>query len=132
MKYLLDTHTWVWWNMAAEKLSDTVVRLVQETEGYDELLISAISFWEFSKLLEKKRIGINCDPLAWLHEALLLPKLRILPLTLNITYLSTVLPHPFHNDPADQIIVASARVEGAIILTKDTRILGYEHVESVW
>jgi PIN domain nuclease of toxin-antitoxin system len=49
-----------------------------------------------------------------------------------IVYCSTVLPKPFHDDPADQIIVATAREENATILTKDKRILNYQHVKSLW
>ena len=53
MKYMLDTHTWVWWNMRPQNLSRKVTKLIENTEGYDELLLSAISPWEFSKLLDK-------------------------------------------------------------------------------
>ena len=59
-------------------------------------------------------------------------KLRLVPLTPVLAYRSTVLRQPFHNDPADQIIVATAREENATILTKDERILAYEHVRSLW
>jgi len=61
MKYLLDTHIWIWWNMHPQNLSMKVKRLIADHK-YDELLLSAISPWEFSKLLEKGRIGISCDP----------------------------------------------------------------------
>jgi len=61
-----------------------------------------------------------------------MPKLRIVPLTPKIAYHSTVLPKPFHNDPADQIIVASAREEGATVLTKDEKIRSYKSVKSLW
>jgi PIN domain nuclease of toxin-antitoxin system len=132
MKYLLDTHTWIWWNMNPGKLSKKVKMLIQNTEGYDELLLSAISPWEFSKLLEKKRLGISCNPEDWIKAALDMPKLRVIPLYPILAYRSTVLPQPFHDDPADQIIVAAAREENAIILTKDQKILMYEHVKSVW
>ena len=132
MNYLLDTHTWIWWHMNPERLSEKVIDIIENTGGYDELLLSVISCWEFSKLLEKERIGISCDPVIWLHEALLLPKLRIVPISPNTAHLSTILPQPFHDDPADQIIVATARAEGAVILTKDRNILGYEHVDSLW
>jgi PIN domain nuclease of toxin-antitoxin system len=132
MKYLLDTHTWIWWNMNPGKLSKKVKMLISNTEGYDELLLSAISPWEFSKLLEKKRLGISCNPEDWIKVALDMPKLRVIPLHPILAYRSTVLPKPFHDDPADQIIVASAREENAIILTKDQKILAYEHVTSLW
>jgi PIN domain nuclease of toxin-antitoxin system len=59
MKYLLDTHTWIWWNMNPGKLSKKVKMLISDTKGYEELLLSAISPWEFSKLLEKRGWGFQ-------------------------------------------------------------------------
>lgn len=132
MKYVLDTHVWIWWNMSPKKLSPTVESLLSTPEHYDELLLSAISIWEFSKLLEKKRIGISCNPEEWIAEALDMTKLRLVQLTPTIAYRSTSLPQPFNADPADQIIVATAREENATILTKDRIIQKYEHVRSLW
>ncbi|VAX37383.1 hypothetical protein MNBD_UNCLBAC01-911 [hydrothermal vent metagenome] len=132
MKYLLDTHTWIWWHMRPEKLSSKVKCIISNPEKYDELLLSAISPWEFSKLLEKRRIGISCNPEEWINKALEMPKLRIIDLSPIISYRSTILPEPFHKDPADQIIVASAHKENAIILTKDKHILSYEYVRTIW
>ena len=109
MKYLLDTHTWVWWHMNPQKLSRQVTKLIGDTTRYDELLLSAISPWEFCKLLEKGRIAISCSPEDWLNAAFDLPKFRLVPLSPVLAYRSTVLPQPFHDDPADQIIVATAR-----------------------
>ena len=132
MKYLLDTHTWIWWNMVPSNLSRKVKALITDPSHYLELLLSAISPWEFCKLLEKKRIAISCDPQEWVAQALDMPKLRLIPLSPSIAYRSTVLPPPFHDDPADQIIVASARQENATIITKNQRILSYKGVASIW
>ena len=118
--------------MNPQKLSQRVKGLIGNAEMYDEILLSAISPWEFSKLLEKKRLGISCDPVEWINTALDMPKLRLVPLSPVLSYRSTVLPQPFHNDPADQIIVATAREENATILTKDERILAYKNVRSFW
>jgi PIN domain nuclease of toxin-antitoxin system len=109
-----------------------VISLLQDFTEYEELLLSAISPWEFSKLLEKKRIGISYDPEDWMQKAMSMPKLRLVHISPKVAYRSTVLPQPFHDDPADQIIVATARQEGATILTKDKRLLDYVHVESLW
>jgi len=79
MTYLLDTHTWIWWNMNPQKLSKKVKDIIGKSDLYDEMLLSAISPWEFSKLLEKKRIGISCNPEDWINVALDMPKLRIIP-----------------------------------------------------
>jgi len=132
MKYLLDTHVWIWWNVDPQKLSRKAHAAITNTDRYSEILLSAISPWEFCKLLEKERIGISCDPAEWLSQALLLPKLRLVPLTPTIAYRSTILPQPFHTDPADQIIVATAREENATIISKDRLIRGYQHVRTVW
>ena len=132
MKYMLDTHTWIWWHMNPQKLSQKVKKIIKNTNSYDEILLSAISPWEFSKLLEKKKIGISCDPEDWINSALDMPKFRLIPLSPVLAYRSTVLPQPFHSDPADQIIVATAREENATILTKDERILTYKNVRSLW
>ncbi len=132
MKYLLDTHTWIWWNIHPKMLSRKVKSAIKHTEKYEEVLLSIISVWEFCKLLEKGKLGISCDTEEWIEKALEIPKLRLIPLSASVAYRSTVLPKPFHDDPADQIIVATAREENATILTKDIRILNYEHVMKLW
>ena len=132
MKFVLDTHVWIWWNMNPRKLSGKVKSLLSTPKRYEELLLSAISPWEFSKLLEKERLGISCNPEEWISEALNMPKLRIVQLTPTIAYRSTSLPQPFNDDPADQIIVATAREENATVITKDRLIQKYQHVRSFW
>ncbi len=132
MKYLLDTHAWIWWHMNPGKLSRKALRAIKADEKYEEILLSTISLWEFCKLLEKKKIGISCNPEQWLHAALIMPKLRLVALSPSIAYRSTTLPQPFHDDPADQIIVATAREEKAIIISKDARIRDYAHARSLW
>jgi len=130
--YLLDTHTWIWWHMRPDRLSTTVKDLITGTESYDEILLSAISPWEFCKLLERGRLSISGDPAVWLDTALCMPKLRLVPLSPRIALKSTTLPPPFHNDPADQIIVATAREEDAIILTDDRAISAYSGARTLW
>ena len=132
MKYLLDTHAWVWWNMRPERLSDKVRALIAESKGYEEILLSVISVWEFCKLLEKKRLGISCDPRNWLETALAMPKLRLAPLSPAVAYRSTQLPQLASTDPADQIIVATAQEEDAVLITKDKLILKSKCVRALW
>ncbi|MCD4727404.1 MAG: type II toxin-antitoxin system VapC family toxin [Pirellulales bacterium] len=132
MKYLLDTHVWAWWNMHPENLSGKVKRLITASEKYEEILLSAISVWELCKLLEKGRIRISCDPRDWLEAALAMPKLRLVPLTPAIVYRSTTLLQLASTDPADQIIVATAQEENAVLLTKDALIRKSKHVRAIW
>lgn len=132
MKYLLDTHAWIWWHMRPDRLSLSARDAISDRDADTELLLSAISPWEFCKLLERRRLGISCDPETWLAEALEMPRLRLVPLSPHIAYRSTVLPAGFHSDPADQIIVATARDENAVLITRDERIRAYGQVRSLW
>jgi len=139
MKYLLDTHAWIWWNMNPRMLSSKARSVISDATRIKvgavrepPLLLSAISLWEFCKLLQKGRLCISIDPEQWIETAMEIPGLRLVPLTPSIAYASTVLPEPFHEDPADQIITATAREENATVITKDKRILKYGHVRSLW
>lgn len=131
MRYLLDTHAWIWWNARPAALSKRVLHLIKDSDD-EELLLSAISVWELAKLLEKKRLTLSCDGWSWIRTALDMPKLRLVDLSPEISWHSTQLPRPFHDDPADQLIVATARLEQATILTSDRLIRDYAHVRSEW
>ena len=132
MTYLMDTHIWIWWHVAPEKLSARVRETVAGLGRADRLALSVISVWEVAKLAEKNRLrfGIGID--AWVRQALDMSRLRLFPLSPEVSIESTRLPSPFHSDPADQIIVASARQFDATILTADRLILAYPHVRAVW
>lgn len=132
MKYLLDTNVWIWWNNAPDSLSQVVYQHIADPHADDEFLLSAISPWEVFKLVEKGRLNLNVDSLEWVEAALQMARLRLVDLTPRISHQSTVLPNAFNADPADQIIVATARIERAVILTKDRQILDYPHVRSLW
>jgi PIN domain nuclease of toxin-antitoxin system len=131
VKYLLDTHIWIWWNMNPQKLSSRIIKLIQDKD-YDELILSAISPWEFCKLIEKKKLAVSCSQLEWLDVALEMEGLRLAPVTPLISYKSTTLKEPFNNDPADQIIVATAQIENAVILSADKIIQDYPHIKTIW
>ncbi len=131
VKYVLDTHVWIWWHMQPKRLSSKVKKAIADS-AVDALLLSAISTWEFCKLIEKGKLGISCDPEVWMREALDMPRLRLVPITPRIAYCSTALPSPFHSDPADQIIAATAREENAVLLTRDKLMHEYAHVRTMW
>ncbi len=134
MRCLLDTHVWLWWHIAPERLSPKVASLLSPAtlaDG-DEFLISAISPWEFSKLVEKKRLALSIDPEVFLEKAMAMPGLRLVPITPRIAYRSTQLPEPFHRDPGDQIIVATARDWDVALVTKDKLLQDYPFVRSYW
>jgi len=114
------------------KLSCRVLDILSDRSACTELFLSAISPWEFCKLVEKRRVIISCTPQEWLSEALDMPGLTMVPLSPLIACRSTELPSPFHGDPADQIITSTARYCGSILITKDKLLQDYPHVKTVW
>jgi PIN domain nuclease of toxin-antitoxin system len=90
--------------------------------------ISVISCWEVAKLVEYNRLTLPCPIEEWFEQATAYPGIQLLNVTPRIAVESTKLPGTFHRDPADQIIVATARIYDSPLLTADDRILNYPHV----
>ena len=132
MKYVLDTHTWIWMHSFPEKLSPGVVKKLTTLKSEDALVLSAISLWEICKLVERGRIQLFEDLEEWVKQALDVPGLQVHPLDFRVFYKSTTLPGEFHKDPADQMIVATARLCDGVLITKDHQIQGYPHVKTFW
>lgn len=125
---LLDTHIWVWWVHGATQLTAKHVQHLKDNEVAG-LGVSAISCWEVAKLVELSRLTLSCPVTQWMQQALSYPGIRLLELTPAIAIESTQLPPLFHKDPADQMIVATARVHHIPLLTADAKILQYPHVK---
>ncbi len=125
---ILDTHIWIWWADETSKLSTAYESLLHSKQN-DGLGVSAISCWEIALLRKKLQIDFSVPILEWLEASLSLPHIELLPLSPRIAVESNNLPGLFHKDPADRIIVATARVYGCPIVTYDSKILEYTHVE---
>jgi PIN domain nuclease of toxin-antitoxin system len=121
---LLDTHIWIWWVQNDARLTPRMQAVLAANEPMG-LGVSAISCWEVAKAVERGRLTLPFPPEQWLTQALAYPGVNLIPLTARIAVESTQLPQPFHRDPSDQIIVATARVLGCPLLTADVQILGY-------
>ena len=127
---LLDTHIWVWWVDDNQQLADRQRHLIQDN-ARTGLEVSAISCWEVAKLVQYGRLELACPLDEWMEQALAYPGVQLVELTPRIAIESTKLPGSFHRDPADQIIVATARVYGIPLLTADSSILQYPHVRTL-
>jgi PIN domain nuclease of toxin-antitoxin system len=127
---VLDTHIWVWWVDENSQLSERHTQLIQDNKS-SGLGVSAISCWEVAKLVEYGRLRLDCSLEEWMEQAVAYPEITLLPLTPQIAIESTKLPGIFHRDPADQIIVATARVHDLPLLTVDRLIMGYPHVRTL-
>jgi len=126
---VLDTHIWVWWVHGDERLTRTQAEVIEANET-DGVGVSAISCWEIAKLVEYGRLELPCSLEEWFEDALSYPGVHLFELTPEIAIESTQLPGEFHRDPADQMIVATARVYGCPLVTSDGRLLEYPHVET--
>lgn len=124
---VLDTHIWVWWAHGDAQLPDSHRARIQQQEAAG-LGVSAITLWEVAKLVEYQRLKLPVPIRDWLEQALVYPGVRLLELTPQIVAESTQLPGTFHRDPADQIIVATARIYECPLVTMDEKILAYPHV----
>ncbi len=127
---VLDTHIWIWWVQGDANLTSQQVAWLQQYESQG-LGVSAISCWEVAKLVEYDRLVLPCPVGEWMEQALSYPGIQFLNLTPQIAIESTQLPVGFHKDPADQIIVATARVHNYRLLTVDAKILDYGHVNTL-
>ena len=127
--FLLDTHIWIWWVDNPQNLTKKQISTIKKNEK-SGLLLSRISVWEVAKLVEKDRLQFTVPVEEWIELATRYPGVQLVNLTNEIVVNSTQLPGTFHKDPADQLIVATSRVEKVCLLTADDKIKTYEHVDT--
>ncbi len=126
---LLDTHAWLWWVSEPSLLSRFAAKAI---EGADVIGVSAISCFEVATAVSKARISLDRDILEWIEEALAFPHVELVALSPRIALKATQLGRQFHGDPADRLIVATAIMESASLVTKDLRIRKYPGVVLIW
>jgi PIN domain nuclease of toxin-antitoxin system len=127
---LLDTHVWVWWVHGDSQLAKVQAEAIAANER-EVIGVSAISCWEVAKLVEYKRLELPCSLEHWFEQALRYPGMRILELTPEIAVESCRLPGVFHRDPADQMIVATARIHNCPLVTSDRKLLDYPFASTI-
>jgi len=126
---ILDTHIWIWWIHGDSNLDKEMFDYINISES-NGLGVNVISCWEIAKLVESGRLILPCKIEDWFRRALVYPGIQLINLTPEIAIESTKLPGEFHKDPADQIIVATARLYDTLLLTKDKKIIDYPHVNT--
>jgi PIN domain nuclease of toxin-antitoxin system len=132
MRIVLDTHAWLWWVTDDRRLSRGAKNAIGKARTGGEILLSVISIWEIAKKVGKQQIVLDRPIRPWLAVATDQPGLALGELTPAILIESCSLPPPFHGDPADQIIVATARHHEAALVTKDESLRRYAHVQTIW
>lgn len=127
---LLDTHAWIWLTQGIE-LSSKVVSKIDAAATAGKLYLAAISVWELSMLEAKGRIEMQTHVEVWTEQALSIRGLSLLPLTAPIALAASRLPGNFHGDPADRLIVATARYHQLQLATRDQKILNWAQTEDL-
>jgi PIN domain nuclease of toxin-antitoxin system len=123
---LIDTHYWIWLQAGSrDRVTAGSLEIILEAAGQSNLFLSVFSVWELGMLESKRRVHLHTTCAQWVEEALAMPGLSLAPLTPAIALESTRLPGSFHGDPADRIIVATARAMNARLLTSDRNIRAY-------
>ena len=122
---LLDTHALVWLAVGDARLSAAARKRIESAAQHQQLWVSAITPWEIGMLVAKGRLVLDRDVMDWVAAALALPGIRLAPLDPAVAVASTRLPGELHADPADRLIVATARHLGATLVTADAALLSY-------
>lgn len=125
MIVVLDTHCWIWFLNADPKLGGEARTKIEEATRRDEAILSAITLWEVSMLVSRGRLSLPRDTREWLESQLSRPGFIVHPLSIAVAVGSNSLPADPHGDPADRMIIATARHLDAVLITADQKILAY-------
>lgn len=123
---LLDTHVWIWViEGRTDEVPSSVLHAVERAQADGRVWISAISVWEVGMLEAKGRLTLSRGTRDWVRRALGIPGVRLAELSPEVALDSSSLPGTIHGDPADRILIATARHLGATMVTRDRHIVGY-------
>ena len=122
---LLDTHVWFRYQTSTRGLRPEAEDAIGQASRQNNVFVSVISVWELALLERAKYVELDGGAHRWTEEALSKPGITLLALSPEIAIESVQLPAPMHKDPADRILVASARVEKFTLVTSDKAILAF-------
>jgi PIN domain nuclease of toxin-antitoxin system len=122
LNVLLDTHMWIWWLTPDSPLTARERQAFDRAAEDRELHLAAISLWEAQVLHAKKRVELPVPFPEWISSAAAPSMLTLLPLDVDVVIAADSLPSGFHGDPADRLIVATARAHAMALATHDAGI----------
>lgn len=129
---VLDTHTLVWWVTGDPALSKKAKAAIEREQAGGDIVVSSISAWEIATLVKRDRLVLSMDVSSWLAAVTQINAVRFVPVDVEVATKSVELPGEFHKDPADRMIIATARKLAVPLVTKDGRIQAYAHVKTIW
>ena len=124
---ILDTHILVWYAEGI-KLSKQQADLIDKTRIEKKLFISAITVWEISMLSSKGRLVLASPIKEWVNSLLTVSGIKLVDLSSDILIESSLLPNYEYKDPADRMIISSARITNSHLMTFDQKIINYANL----
>jgi PIN domain nuclease of toxin-antitoxin system len=121
---MLDTHAWVWWISGDPRLAVREREVLDNLSPSERPVLADISLWEVATLVERGRLELDMDLERWLAIASAPATVELARVTPAVAAEVARLPERFHRDPADRLIVATARVRKLSVLTRDRKITG--------
>ena len=125
MKYLLDTHIWLWGSLQPDRLSSRVTKILADPQN--ELWLSPVSIWELTILCRKGRFRVHPDVPSWVAKILSVSRFQEAPLTNEVALALSSIQFS-HADPADQFLAATAKVFGLTMITSDAHLLALKDI----
>jgi len=130
MKLLLDTCAVLWAVADPDSLSRKGTQSLSDPDA--EIFVSVISCAEIACAVERGRIRLDRHWKRWFRDYTELNDWQLVPIDLGIMEEAYSLPEYLHRDPADRVILATARILQLHLVTADRRMLEYPHVETIW
>ena len=122
---LLDTCAVIWIAHGDPLREPAASELPEAYERGIPLLVSPITAWEVAMLVAKSRMALALDPALWFERFCDLPGVTLAAMPPSVLVASTTLPGQPPGDPADRILIATARAFGYVVVTRDEKILEY-------
>ena len=129
---IVDTHVLIWDALAPAKLSQPAKEAIAAANQAHELLVADISLWEIAMLIQKGRIQVSTDIQSFLNLVLQANNIQLIPISTEIATQSVQLPTTVNPDPADRLIVATAIVKKATLVTADHNLRSTSQIPTIW
>jgi PIN domain nuclease of toxin-antitoxin system len=127
---VLDTHAWLWWLSAPERLSDAAAEAIGEAS---RIGVSTLSAWELAMLVSRRRIELDREVATWVGQGLADERVESLAPSAQVAVSAGLLDaKSFPGDPVDLLIYATARSLGATLITRDRAIRAFDAQSTLW
>ncbi len=127
---VLDTHAWLWWLSAPERVSDAATEAIAQAS---RIGVSTLSAWELAMLVARGRIALDREVSAWVGQGLAHQRVEPLAPSAQVAVAAGLLDaNSFPGDPVDRLIYATARSLGATLITRDRAIRAFDPQGTLW